>query len=115
MADEQQIKSEVEYLYKVIDKLDTAIDKLADVSSDIKQILAVHETRLDQTETVVERSFVQLDAVHHRVSALRDDMNAAEKDILHRINDINKWRWQVVGAAGAVAFIISAISHFMPA
>lgn len=107
-------KNELEYLYKVIDKLDTAIDKLADVSSDIKQILAVHETRLDQTESIVERSFVQLDAVHHRVSALRDDMNSAEKDILNRINDINKWRWQIMGAAAVIAFIISAASHMLP-
>lgn len=114
MSEERQIKSDVEYLYRVIDKLDTAIDKLAEVSSDIKQILAVHETRLDQTESIMERSFVQLDAVHHRVSALRDDLNAAEKDVLHKINEINKWRWQMMGAAAAVAFIVSVLGHYVP-
>lgn len=114
MSDEHQIRSDVEYLYKVIDKLDTAIDKLADVSSDVKQILAVHETRLDQNESIMERSFVQLDAVHQRVSALRDDVNMTEKDILHKINEINKWRWQVVGGAAAIAFIVSALGHMMP-
>lgn len=111
---EAPIKSEVEHLYRVIDKLDTAIDKLAEVSSDIKQILAVHETRLDQQESIVERSFVQLDAVHHRVSALRDDMNAAEKDLIGKINEINKWRWQMMGAAAAIAAIVSAVTHLMP-
>jgi len=38
-------KQELDQVYQVINKLDTAIDKLADVSSDIKQILAVHERR----------------------------------------------------------------------
>ena len=33
-------KQELDQVYQVINKLDTAIDKLADVSSDIKQILA---------------------------------------------------------------------------
>ena len=47
-------KNDIDHVYKVIDKLDTAIDKLADVSSDIKQILAVHETRLDQSEAIMD-------------------------------------------------------------
>lgn len=111
MADE--LKSDVEYLYKVIDKLDTAIDKLADVSSDIKQILAVHETRLDQTESIMQRSFVQLDAVHQRVSSLRDDVNRTEKELNNKIAEINKWRWQLVGGTAVLATLVSYISHTM--
>ena len=38
---------ELEHIIKVVDKLDLAIDKLSDVSSDIRKILAVHETRID--------------------------------------------------------------------
>ena len=50
-------KTELDHIVRVVEKLDTAIDKLTDVSSDIKQILAVHESRLDQTETIMERHF----------------------------------------------------------
>ena len=71
------VDKDLDPIYKTIDKLDQAIDKLADVSGDIKQILAVHEQRLDQTENIMERHFVQMDAVHNRVSNLRDDMNEA--------------------------------------
>ena len=107
-------KQELDQVYQVINKLDTAIDKLADVSSDIKQILAVHEQRLDQTENIMERHFVQMDAVHSRVSQLRDDMNAAEKRLLTEISDINKWRWQMMGAAAGVAALISIATKLMP-
>ena len=48
-------EKELDQVYQVINKLDSAIDKLADVSSDIKQIIAVHEQRLDQTENIIER------------------------------------------------------------
>lgn len=107
-------KQELDQVYQVINKLDTAIDKLADVSSDIKQILAVHEQRLDQTENIMERHFVQMDAVHSRVSQLRDDMNDAEKRLMSELNDINKWRWQMMGAAAGVAALISIATKLMP-
>ena len=106
-------KQELDHIIKVVDKLDTAIDKLADVSSDIKQILAVHETRLDQTETIMERHFTQMDAVHSRVSNLRDDMNTAHGDLVEKIAEINKWRWQVMGGAMVIATLVSVVSQLM--
>ena len=105
---------DLDQVYQVINKLDTAIDKLADVSSDIKQILAVHEQRLDQTESIMERHFTQMDAVHGRVSQLRDDMNSAEKRLMLELNDINKWRWQMMGAAAGVAALVSIATKLMP-
>jgi chromosome segregation ATPase len=106
-------KTELDHIIKVVEKLDTAIDKLTDVSSDIKQILAVHESRLDQTETIMERHFTQMDAVHNRVSNLRDDMNTAQKELLEKIGDINKWRWQVMGGAMAIAALISVLTQII--
>ena len=106
-------KTELDHIIKVVEKLDTAIDKLTDVSSDIKQILAVHESRLDQTETIMERHFTQMDAVHNRVSNLRDDMNNAQKELLEKIGDINKWRWQVMGGAMAIAALISVLTQII--
>ena len=105
--------TELDHIVRVVEKLDTAIDKLTDVSSDIKQILAVHESRLDQTETIMERHFTQMDAVHNRVSNLRDDMNSAQKELLEKIGDINKWRWQVMGGAMAIAALISVITQLI--
>ena len=76
-----QDNKDIDHVYKVIDKLDLAIDKLADVSSDIKQILAVHETRLDQSEAIMDRHFVQMDGIHQRIGNLRDDMNKESEEI----------------------------------
>ena len=108
-----ELDKDVQHLYKVIDKLDTAIEKLSDVSTDIKSILAVHEQRLDQTETIMERHFVQMDAVHNRVSNLRDDMNEAQQEVLDKIAEINKWRWQMMGGAAVIAALISMMGELM--
>lgn len=105
---------DLEHMYRVVDKLDTAIEKLSDVSTDIKQILAVHEQRLDQTETLMDRHFIQMEGVHSRISALRDEMNNEHQQVLEKINEINKWRWQIMGGAAVVAAVVSSIATMMP-
>lgn len=109
----EEMDKDLQHMYKVIDKLDMAIEKLSDVSTDIKQILAVHEQRLDQTESIMERHFVQMDAVHNRVSNLRDDMNAAGQEFDKKIMEINKWRWQMMGGAAVIATIITMMGELM--
>ena len=102
---------DIDHVYKVIDKLDLAIDKLADVSSDIKQILAVHETRLDQTEALMDRSFVQMDAIHQRIGNLRDDMNKESEDIRAELSKLHQWKWMIMGGAAVVSSLISMCVH----
>ena len=60
----QNLAVEVEGLKKDIkngelihSRLDTAIDKLTDVSTSIKQMLAVHEQKLSQSEKTEEILF----------------------------------------------------------
>ena len=54
-----------------------------------------------------------MDAVHNRVSNLRDDMNTAQKELLEKIGEINKWRWQVMGGAMAIAALISVLTQII--
>lgn len=105
--------NDIDHVYRVIDKLDEAITKLADLSSDIKQILAVHETRLDQSEHIMERHFVQMDAIHQRVSSLRDDMNLAHSDVMDEIIALQKWKWMVMGGALALSSGIALFGQYM--
>lgn len=104
-------QTDIDHVYKVIDKLDTAIDKLADVSSDIKQILAVHETRLDQSEAIMDRHFVQMDAIHQRIGNVRDDMNKETGELKDAIAKLHQWKWMIMGGAAVVSALISAGVH----
>ena len=88
-----QIAVEVEGMKKDIanaslfhSRLDTAIDKLTDVSTSIKQMLAVHEQRLAQSEKTEEILFTkvrergeELDIVYRD---LQRDINQVEKRLL---------------------------------
>lgn len=104
-------KQDIDHVYRVIDKLDEAIDKLADVSSDIKQILAVHETRLDQSEAIMDRHFVQMDSIHQRIGNLRDDMNKESAEIRDELAKFHQWKWMIMGGAAVISAIVSMGWH----
>ena len=44
------LKQEIENINSIHNRLDTAIDKLTDVSTSIKSMLAVHEEKLDDVQ-----------------------------------------------------------------
>ena len=104
-------KNDIDHVYRVIDKLDVAIDKLADVSNDIKQILAVHETRIDNTEALVDRHFSQMDAIHKRIGTLRDDLNQESAEIREELSKFHQWKWMLMGGAAVVSTLISMGWH----
>ena len=125
----QSLAVEVEGLKKDIkngelihSRLDTAIDKLTDVSTSIKQMLAVHEQKLTQTEKTEEILFEkvrergeELDIVYRD---LQRDITQVEKRLLlemkalkscfdGRVSVLEKWRWLIIGGALAIGFILA--------
>ena len=76
----------------LIDRLDVAIQKLTDVSNEIKQVLVVHETKLDQQEELNRQNYEQIDKLHERIGNLRDEL-------MKKIDAIEKWRWVLMGGA----------------
>ena len=103
-------------------RLDTAIDKLTDVSTSIKQMLAVHEQKLTQSEKTEEILFdkvrergEELDMVYRD---LQRDINQVEKRLLlemktlkscfdGRVSVLERWRWLIIGGALAIGFIVA--------
>ena len=125
----QSLAVEVEGLKKDIkngelihSRLDTAIDKLTDVSTSIKSMLAVHEQKLAQSEKTEEILFdkvrergEELDIVYRD---LQRDITQVEKRLLlemkalkscfdGRVSVLEKWRWLIIGGALAIGFILA--------
>ena len=129
MADNTDIRVQLESLTKDVEatqniqgRLDTAIDKLTDVSTSIKSMLAVHEQKLAQSEKTEEILFdkvrergEELDMVYRD---LQRDINQVEKRLLlemktlkscfdGRVSVLEKWRWLIIGGALAIGFILA--------
>ena len=116
------IKKDIENANVIHSRLDTAIDKLTDVSTSIKSMLAVHEQKLAQTEKTEEILFEkvrergeELDIVYRD---LQRDIAQVEKRLLleikslkssldTRVSLLEKWRWLIIGGALAIGFILA--------
>ena len=134
MVDTTEIKVDIESLRKDIEnvntingRIDTAIDKLTDVSTSIKSMLAVHEEKITRQEKIDEVIFEKLkdraDEISDVYRELKKDVEMSEKrllieikslknDIGARVGVLEKYRWIIIGGAIVIGWILS--KNFMP-
>jgi len=134
MADTTEIKVDIESLRKDIEnvnsihgRIDTAIDRLTDVSTSIKSMLAVHEEKIARQEKIDEVIFDKLKDRAEEISdvyrELKRDVEMSEKrllieikslknDIGARVGVLEKYRWIIIGGAIVIGWILS--KNFMP-
>lgn len=62
------VETEVQVLKSVVSKLDTSIEKITQVSTDIGKILAVHDQRLDSIEKVSDQRTEEIKDLHSRIT-----------------------------------------------
>ena len=124
-TDLQVLKNEVEQVASVNTKLDSAIDKLTDISGSIKSMLAVHEEKLSKQEEIdkaifnlIENRRIEFDTnykeLHARINKihkeLTDEIEMSEKRLMCEIKTLNsnldgrigvfeKYRWIIIGIA----------------
>lgn len=125
-----EIKVQIEGLRKDIEnvnhlngRLDTAIEKLTDVSTSIKSMLAVHEEKLQRQEQIDEVIFdkirergTEIDQVYRD---LQKEIQSVEKRLLveikslkidfgTRVSVLEKYKWIILGASIVVGWILSS-------
>ena len=116
------LKKDVDYNINLNGRLDVAIEKLTDVSTSIKSMLAVHEEKITRQEQIDEIIFDKLkerageiDTVHRELSKeiqhvekrLLIEMKQIKLDIGARVGILEKYRWLIMGGAIVIGFIIS--------
>ena len=121
------LKKEIENINSINLRIDTAIEKLTDLSTSIKSMLAVHEEKLEQSEKVDEVIFNKIreraDEIERVNRELTDHINLTEKRLLNEIkslrNDIGdrvgtleKYKWLILGGFISVGWILS--KNLMP-
>jgi len=116
------IKKDIENVNNLNGRLDTAIEKLTDVSTSIKQMLAVHEEKIARQEQIDEVIFEKLkerageiDTVHRELSKeiqhlekrLLVEIKTIKLDFGARVGMLEKYRWLILGGAIVIGWILS--------
>tara|TARA_B100001093_G_scaffold513548_1_gene585706 strand:- start:535 stop:936 length:402 start_codon:yes stop_codon:yes gene_type:complete len=82
----------------LVSRLDSAIEKIAEVNNNVSRMLAVHEERITKQE--------QIDAVlFDKIDKLRDKMDGDHDIIAKRLSLLERKLWIGIGALGAVLII----------
>lgn len=103
------LKSDVSRMTSLFEKLDTAIERMGDVSNNIARMLAVHEERLNKQDDIDEELFTLVEKrkqelqgdikeLHSRITTvsreLSDDINETEQRLMtamtYGMSDIKK-------------------------
>jgi hypothetical protein len=120
MAQPNDIKTDVELLKKdfeqlsaLIDRMDLMIEKLSEVSTGLNRILAVHDNRLSQQEEITKHIF-ELIEMRRRESVestreLKDMFDKITTELKKGIDNLEKWRYYLIGMAIASGFILSKL------
>ena len=133
------LRNEVKQVASVNEKLDTAIDRLTDISGSIKSMLAVHEEKLSKQEDIdkamfnlIENRRIEFDnnykELHARINKihqeLTDEIEMSEKRLMCEIKTLNvnldgrigvfeKYRWIIIGASIVIGLSMPKILDIM--
>ena len=116
------LKKDIENVSNLNTRLDTAIEKLTDVSTSIKSMLAVHEEKINRQEQIDDIIFDKLkdraseiDVVHKELSKeiqqlekrLLIEIKSMKLDFGARVGILEKYRWLIMGGAIVIGWILS--------
>ena len=116
------LRKDVENVNNIQTKIDTAIEKMTDVSTSIKSMLAVHEEKLTKQEQIDEVIFDKLRERASDINKVYDDLHknitqverrllleikSLRQDIGGRVSMLEKWKWLIIGGSIVVGFILS--------
>lgn len=97
------LEQKVEDLKPLVVRIDTAIEKLSEVSTSVSRMLAVHEERISKQEEIENIQFDKIDK-------LREKMDSDHKEVQRRLNILEKKMWIAIGATMAFLFLIGNLN-----
>jgi len=82
----------------LVTRLDSAIEKIAEVNNNVSRMLAVHEERISKQEEIDSVLFDKIDK-------LRDKMDSDHDSVTKRLSLLERKLWIGIGALGTILII----------
>jgi len=130
-TDLELLKKEVQDMKQIHTRLDTAIEKLTDVSSCVNRILAVHEEKIARQEDDIVTNEKEIkDNIHElhsrntsnykELTVLINQHNLKDEERFHklksefssRVGILEKWRWIIIGGSIVAGFVLHKLLQF---
>jgi Rad3-related DNA helicase len=92
------LETRLENFETLVSRLDSAIEKIAEVNNNVSRMLAVHEQRISKQEEIDEVLFDKIDK-------LRDKMDSDHDSVTQRLSLLEKKLWIGIGALAAILVV----------
>ena len=92
------LETKLENFETLVLRLDSAIEKIAEVNYNVSRMVAVHEQRITKQEEIDEILFDKIDK-------LRDKMDSDHDNVTKRLSLLERKLWIGLGAVGAIIAI----------
>jgi hypothetical protein len=89
------LETRLENFETLVSRLDSAIEKIAEVNNNVSRMLAVHEQRISKQEEIDEVLFDKIDK-------LRDKMDIDHDSVTQRLSLLERKLWIGIGALGTI-------------
>jgi hypothetical protein len=97
---------------EMLDKLERAVDKISEGNSQIAQVLARHEEKLENSMRADELLLHMMEEMKETNSKEHVAVIKRIETVENRVNDLATFRWITVGIATTAAVIISSAGFF---
>ena len=131
-TDVEILKKDVSNIQGLLTRLDTAIDKIADATNGIASILAVHDSKHNDTDKVIsEMTRIEekaIELIHNRISEKEAETRELSKQNMNtlmdflkehddrsevyitnmtgRIEQLERWKWIIMGGVWGIGVMI---------
>ena len=125
------LKKEVSDIKFIFNRLDTAIEKITEVTTSVNRMLAVHEEKISQQEEALAKADFELSSnikeLHSRITTNSKEIMAAasaqhiqqnkeiqkiKDELVARVGVLEKWRHVLIGGSIVIGFILHKFINF---
>ena len=98
---------------EMLEKLETAVDKISESNQRIANILTKHDERIDQSIKTDELIVKMIEDVKHQNSVEHKAVIKRLETVEANVNELSKFKWQALALVGAAVLLVGFVVPFI--
>jgi chromosome segregation ATPase len=98
---------------QMMERIDTAIQKIGETSQNISQMLAIHNEKIEQcnrTDNIIVKMIEDIkESSRTQHEAISRELGERIDKVEEKVESISQFKWKAIGAIAIVAFLIGTI------
>lgn len=98
---------------QMMQRIDTAIQKIGETSQNISQMLAIHNEKIEQcnrTDNIIVKMIEDIkESSKEQHDTISKELGQRIEKVEKKVEEISQFRWKIVGAIVVLSFLIGSI------